>query len=219
MDIALERRDAVAIIHWRDGENRINTDSMGRLLEIVAALKEAEGPLAVVLTGDGKFFSNGLDLARFATDDGEFTRTVKMLDRFFADLLDFPGYVVGALNGHAFAGGAMISSVFDYRVMREDRGYWCLNEAELGLPLTPSMFKVVTARLPHGVALEAANTARRFSATEALAAGLVHDIAPENDVLARAVAKAAEVATKDRKVVATHKRLAFGELADWLRGH
>lgn len=217
MDITLEQHGAVALLRWNDGENRINLDSLGRLLRHLRELKANEGPLALVLTGTGKFFSNGLDLPRFASNADEFAATVVELDHLFGELLDFPAYTVAAINGHAFAGGAMISSTFDYRIMREDRGYWCMNEAELSLPLAPTMLRTLLARLPQPAVLEAVNTARRYSASEAIAADLVHEAQPEAQVVARALAKAAEVATKDRRVIATHKRLAFGEFADLLR--
>jgi enoyl-CoA hydratase/carnithine racemase len=142
---------------------------------------------------------------------------VVKLDHLFGELLDFPAYTVAAINGHAFAGGAMISSTFDYRIMREDRGYWCMNEAELSLPLAPTMMRTLLARLPQPTVLEAANTARRFSAAEAITAGIAHEAQPEDTVVSRAIEKAAEVATKDRQVIATHKKLLFGEFADYLR--
>ena len=213
MDISLTREGPVALIRWNDGENRINLDSIARLNEIFDELDEVTDPLAVVWTGAGKFFSNGLDLERFAAAPDEMNATVSALHVLFGRILVFPAYTVAAINGHAFAGGAMLSCTTDLRVMRSDRGFWCLNEAELGLPLTDEMAAVVFGRLPATAAREAALTARRFSAADALAAGIVELIAPEEDVLPLAVARAAEVATKDRRVIKVHKRQAFGDIA------
>ncbi len=213
MEISLEQHGPVAVITWNDGENRINLDSIARLNEIFNELDDVTDPLAVVWTGTGKFFSNGLDLERFANEPDEMTATVSALHVLFGRILVFPAYTVAAINGHAFAGGAMLSCTTDLRVMRSDRGFWCLNEAELGLPLTDEMAAVVFGRLPATAAREAALTARRFSAADALAAGIVELIAPEEDVLPLAVARAAEVATKDRRVIKVHKRQAFGDIA------
>ena len=88
-----------------------------------------------MLTGQGKFFSNGLDLERFGTNPSEFGATLTELHRTIGRLLVYPAYCVAALNGHTFAAGALLSCAFDYRVMRADRGYWCMNEAEIGLAL------------------------------------------------------------------------------------
>jgi enoyl-CoA hydratase/carnithine racemase len=213
MDISLSFESSVAVIRWNDGENRINLDSLGRLNEILDELDRIDGPLAIVLTGTGKFFSNGLDLDRFASAPDEFVATATALHRLFGRLVIYPAYTVAAINGHAFAGGAMLSCTTDLRVMREDRGFWCLNEVELGLPLTDEMAALVMGRLPGSAAREAMLTARRFSATDALAAGIVEVVVPEADVVATAIARAGEVAFKDRKVIAIHKRQAFADVA------
>ena len=212
MEITLEFHDHVALITWNDGENRINLDSLGRLNEIFDELDRIEGPLAVVWTGTGKFFSNGLDLERFTSDPDQFGATATALHRLFGRILLFPAYTVAAINGHAFAGGAMLTCTTDLRVMRSDRGYWCLNEVELGLPLTEAMAALVIARLPKAAAREAMLTARRFDGASALAAGIVEVIVPELDVVANALERAAAVATKDRQVIKIHKRLAFADV-------
>ena len=132
MDISVQQRGAVAVLTWNEGENRVNLDSLGRLNEILDELERLEGPLGIVLTGQGKFFCNGLDLERFGSNPSEFGATLSELNRTIGRLLVFPAYSVAALNGHTFAAGALISCAFDYRVMRADRGYWCMNEAEIG---------------------------------------------------------------------------------------
>ncbi len=213
MGIDLDREGDVVIARWLDGENRINLDTLGALHALLGELEVVQGPLALVLTGDGKFFSNGLDLDRFGTNPDEFGATAESFHRLMGRLLVFPAYTVAAVNGHAFAGGAMLSCSFDRRVMREDRGYWCLNEAEIGLPLTDQMAAVVLARLPQATALEAMLTARRYSAPEAIDAGIVEEAASEGDLVGAAVERAANAATKDRQVITVHKRIAFGEVA------
>lgn len=211
--IDIEREGDVAVLRWRDGENRLNQASVGRWHEVLDELEAAEGPLAVVITGEERFFSNGLDLEAFAADPDGAGAVVDEVHRLFGRLLLLPAYTVSALNGHTFAGGAMLACCTDLRVMRQDRGYWCLPEADLGLPLTDAMFAAVTARLPAAVAAEAMNTARRYTADEALAVGIVDVAVPEAQVLPAAVERAASVAAKDRTVIAQHKRMLFGEAA------
>ena len=65
--IDLERRDdGVAVVRMVDGENRFNRRSIDRWHEVSTSSMSVDGPLAVVVTGEGKFFSNGLDLDWFS---------------------------------------------------------------------------------------------------------------------------------------------------------
>lgn len=211
--IELEHHGDVAVVRWNDTENRFNRSSVDRWHAVVDELVATEGPLAVVVTGTGKFFSNGLDLDSFSADPANAAGVIDDVHRLFGRMLTLPAYVVGALNGHTFAGGAMLACTFDSRVMRNDRGYWCLPEVDLGLPVTPQMFAAVTARLSTATAAEALNTGRRYTADEALAAGIVEHTAAEADVVDAAVAIAAPLAAKDRAVIGEHKRLLFADAA------
>ncbi len=213
MSLDIETHGDVRIVRWDDGENRVNLDSMTEWHAVLDQLDAIDGPLAVVVIGTGKFFSNGLDLDRFVLDPDEAGPTVELLHQLFGRMLLFPGYTVGALNGHTFAAGAMLSCCFDARVMRSDRGYWCLPEVDLGLPLSEAMAAVVTARLPMEAAQDAILTGRRYGAEDAQALGIVTDTSDEDRLLDVAIDLAAPMAGKNRRVIGEHKRLLFGATA------
>jgi enoyl-CoA hydratase/carnithine racemase len=213
MGLDVTREGDVVVAVWRDGENRLNTDSIGELEQLCDRIEREDGACALVLSGEGKFFSNGLDLDRFAGDPGALAETIARFHPLLGRLFVLPCYTVAAINGHAFAGGAMLSCAFDHRVMREDRGYWCLNEAQIGLPLTRQMTAAVLGRLPRRAALEAMLTARRFSGPDALVWGIVDEVAPEDTVLESAIAHATAAAALHRAVVTTHKRHALLDVA------
>jgi enoyl-CoA hydratase/carnithine racemase len=216
MGISLRHEGSVAVLTWDDGENRINADSLGRLNELLDQLEATTGPLAVVLTGTGKFFSNGLDLERFGDKPDEFNSTLAELKRTVGRLFLYPAYTVAAINGHAFAGGALLSCGFDYRVMRDDRGYWCMNEAEIGLPLDRQLFSILEHRLPKATARVAAFTSKRFSGPDALSAGIVEAITSEDEVVALAIGAGETHVMMDRAILARHKELAHGNEATFL---
>lgn len=216
MDISVSQEGAVAVLRWHGGENRINLDSLQRINSILDGLETQSGPLALVLTGEGKFFCNGLDLERFGSNPAEFASTLDEMNRTIGRMLVFPAYTVAALNGHTFAGGALLSCAFDQRIMRSDRGYWCMNEAEIGLALDRRLWSILANRLPRETAVFAATTAHRFSGPEALARGIVEGLASEQELLAQAVDVAGRYATLDRTTLATHKRLIHGEEAQLL---
>ena len=104
---------------------------------------------------------------------------------------------VAAVNGHMFAAGGMLALAHDYRVMRADRGYFCLPEVDLGLPFSPGMNALIQAKLPNATAHEAMLTGRRYGGVDALAAGIVHQAVPEAEVTSAALALAAPLAAKD----------------------
>jgi enoyl-CoA hydratase/carnithine racemase len=186
------------------------------LNEILDELETIEGPLGMVLTGHGKFFCNGLDLERFEPFSDEYYATLKELRRTIGRLLIFPAYTVAAINGHAFAGGALISQAFDYRIMREDRGYWCMNEVGIGLAVDRDLWPVLTNRLARATAIHAVTTAHRFAASEAVERGIVEEMVVSDVVLARATAIAQEYSSIDKKALRYQKRVNHGDLVKHL---
>ena len=212
--IDLDREGDVFVLHMRGGENRFAPPFLDAFEAALEQVEKTPGPAALVTTGEGKFYSNGLDMPTLA-EAGKSGREglaahLGRVHRLFARVLAFPRITVAAINGHAFAGGAMLATAFDHRIMREDRGYWCLPEVDLGLPLTTEMYDGLAAHLPRPTLAEAALTGRRYTGPEALTAGIVTEVAPEDEVLERAVAVAAAMAGKNRTVIAAHKQLLYG---------
>lgn len=212
--LTLERRDEVALITLTAGDNRFNPTS---ITAWNAALDEVEADdtvAALVTTGTDKFYSNGLDLDWMGTlapderaQSGQMiTDTIRLLGR----LASFPMFTVAAINGHAFAGGAMLTLAHDARVMRTDRGFWCLPEVDLGMPLAPGMAAIVQARLTPQVAHEAVLTGRRYAADEALAKAIVDAVAPEEEVVRDAIALAVTQAARGRSTIAQLKQDLYG---------
>src|SRR3954447_14270046 len=207
--VELERVGSVWVLRMRDGENRFNRTSIDELHAALDEVEGTEGPAALVTTGEGKFFSNGLDLDWLMGGGDETGTFIDDVHRMLGRVLGLNVVTVAAVNGHAFAGGAMLASAHDFIVMREDRGYWCLPEVDLGLPLTPAMHAVVAAHVPPHTMAEAALTGRRYTAADALAAGIVDEVAAEDAVLERAIARADALATKNREVLKAHKQLLY----------
>jgi len=210
--IALKRGGPVLVLQMRAGENRFNLKLIAALNAALDQAERAVEPTALVLTGDGKFFSNGLDLAWMTGPGKDHAGEVVVgMQRILARVLASPLVCVAALNGHAFAGGAMLALACDFRVMRTDRGFFCIPEIDLGLPLAPGMAALIQARLPKLAAHEAIVTGKRYGGVEALARGIVDYAVPEVDLLSKSTALAAPLAAKNRAVMQAHKRLIYAE--------
>ena len=204
--LELKREGAVFVLRLDSGENRFEP----RLLEPLAAaldeIERANKPCALVTTGSGKFFSNGLDTAWMgANPDGVadyLARVLALLGR----VLTLPVYSVAAVNGHAFGAGGQLVIAHDAAVMRRDRGWWCMPEIDMPAPLHPGMTALLQARLPLRTAHESLVTGRRYTGPEALDARIVDELADEAQVLPRALELAARQADKAHPIMAQLKR-------------
>lgn len=210
--IDLERDGDVWVLRMRAGENRFSLDVLSQISAALDQVEAADGPRALVTTGDGKFYSNGLDLDWLASAPDRAAEYLTAVYRLLGRMLGFPALTVAAVNGHAFGAGALLATAHDVAVMREDRGYWCMPEADLGLPLSARFLSVLTAKLPARAVQQAVMTGRRFGGPEAVAAGIMHESAAADQVLPTAVTIAAGLADKDRRTVAEHKRLLYGDV-------
>lgn len=213
----VRREGDVFILQMDEGENRFNRTSVDALHAALDEVEASTGPAALVVTGTGKFFSNGLDLDWMGSDEGRADGTFFVeLHRMLGRILGLSMVTVAAINGHAFAAGAMLATAHDIRIMRADRGYFCLPEVDLGLPFTPGMTALVTARLPRMTVHEAIVTGRRYDAAEAIADGIVDEAVDEADVLPRAIEVAAGLAAKRADIVGVLKRGLHGDAIDVL---
>ena len=209
--IELDREGDVFVLRMREGENRFSLAWLDAVEAALDRVQASEGPVALVTTGDGKFYSNGMDLDWLASAPARAGEYLQMIYHVLGRVLSFPAVTVAAVNGHAFGGGAQLAVAHDFVIMRADRGYWCMPEADLGLPLTPEYMSLLRAKLPGRTLHEALVTGRRYGGLDARAAGIVHQVASEDEVLPQSIELAAELVGKHRSTLAEHKRLMYGE--------
>ena len=218
MSIELDRVNAVFILRMAGGENRMNDEWLAAFERALDQVDAAADPIALVTTGSGRFYSNGLDLAWLSGKGQDHMRTfVTQVEALFARLIEAPYVTVAACNGHTFAAGAMLALSHDLRVMREDRGFFCLPEVDLGIPFTVGMDALIKQRLPITTAHEVMVTGKRYGGTEAAAKGIMHEAVSDDRVLGRAVEIATEHAGKDRSNLRMIKQRMYGDLLGLLR--
>lgn len=214
---ALDRQDDVFILDLGDGENRFHPDWLAAVHAALDEVEKAEGPRALVTAATGKFFSNGLDLDWLFANADQHQDYVISVHGLLARMLSLPVVTVAALQGHTFAAGAMLSLAHDFRVMRADRGYWCLPEADINIPFTPGMSALIQARLTPQTAHEAMTTARRYGGHDALAAALVDRAVDEDAVRGTAVEIARSLTSKAGPTLGTIKSRMYAPALAALR--
>lgn len=196
--IDLTREGDVFVLRFDAPENRFRPDNLALWHEALDRVEAAGNPAALVTTGTGKFYSNGLDLEWMMGEADLETREtyIPAVLGLMARVLTFPAITVAAINGHAFGAGAQISLAHDYRVMRSERGYWCMPEIDMKAPLHPGMTAIIKARVSHQTAHELIVTGTRYTAEAALEKQIVDHAVPESEVLPRAIEIAASLASK-----------------------
>jgi enoyl-CoA hydratase/carnithine racemase len=216
--IDLQRDGDVFVLRFDDNENRFSPGFLDAVDDALDTVEKTEGPKALVTTGTGKFYSNGLDLDWVGANQDRFEDYLKRVNGMYARILSLPLPTVAAVNGHAFAGGGMLTLAHDFSVMRTDRGYFCLPEVDLGMPFAPGMSALIQARLTAPTAHDAMISGRRYTAEQAQEAGIVQRTAAEADVLPAAVELAASLAPKNGKVVGKIRSDMYRGAIEALRG-
>ncbi len=151
-DYELDER--VAILTLKNGENKFNTSFLRECMEIINVIEnETDANALVVKSAHDKIFSNGVDLDWLkgivqAGDEVAINEFCSTLNRLLRRLFLYPMPTIAAITGHAFAGGAILACSFDFRFMRSDRGFFCIPEVDLGIPLWPSMVDIVKKVIP-----------------------------------------------------------------------
>jgi Delta3-Delta2-enoyl-CoA isomerase len=209
MTSSLSRDGDVFVLDLGDGENRFNGDSLTAIEGHLTEVEAAPAPRALVTSATGKFWSIGLDLDWLGAQGDGVGPFVTRLNALLARVLELNVPCVAALQGHTFAGGAMLALAHDERVMRADRGYFCLPEIDIKIPFTPGMTALIASRLPVRTAHESMTTGKRYGGEEAVRAGIVEEAVTEEEVLSRAIARAAALADKDPATYQTIKQRIY----------
>jgi enoyl-CoA hydratase/carnithine racemase len=206
----LDNDGDVWILHLGDDENRFNLDWMTAVSEALDEVSAKPEPRALVAHAGGKIWSNGLDLDWLTQNQDRVQEYVHQVHELFAKFVAAPMPTVAAIQGHCFAAGAMLALAHDWRVMRADRGYFCLPEAEINIPFTPGMSALIQSKLTPAAATLTMVGAKRVGGEEAARYGIVDAAVAEDQVLAQAVELAAANAPKLGATLATIKRRMYG---------
>lgn len=200
----------VAVLTMSNGENRFNFESLAafsKALDEIAAIPEVNA--LVTTSADPKVWCNGIDLETLLPrmkpgNEAELNKFLLEMYGMFRRILTMPMITVGALNGHAFAGGAFLALSHDFRFMRTDRGWLCLPEVDLGIPLGPVFMAITKHNVPTYLLNEMQYTARRLTAQECLEHHLVTR-ACSNETLLEEATTFAKGLNKRRDIITTMK--------------
>jgi len=187
-----EQHGEVATITLRAGSGNALNETL--LADLDHCLDRADAPAitSLVLTGSGTTFCVGLDLVRFhGCERREVEGFVAHFSRTLRRLFGLEKPLVVALNGHAYAGGAVLMLTGDYRLGPSDGGARvAFGEVALGLPLPHVPELVVRQALADHVQRRVLLTGRALEMTHAIELGLIDEMVPASEVLSVAQERA-----------------------------
>ena len=215
--VTTERRDGVLIVHLDDG--KANALSFDMIAAINGALDDAEGDdeiRAVVLHGRPGKFSGGFDLGVMFGDDMSAIITLvadggALVHRLYGSSVP----VVAASTGHALAAGALVLLGCDVRIAGDVEAKVGLNEVAIKMVLPNWALTIATDRLSKRHLQRALANARITTPRDAVDVGFLDEVVPEEQVLDRAIAVAAELAsTLDPSAYSRTVRAVRGPVLD-----
>jgi enoyl-CoA hydratase/carnithine racemase len=191
-----------------ENENRLSGPFTRELREALAGLERDEQVKAAVITGgQEKFFSNGLDLNWMGQQDEQTLNDFLLnLTRLLKDTAIFGKPLIGAINGHTFGLGTIWASGFDFRIMREDRGWVCFPEMDINIPFLPGMIAICEHGLGKRTFREMAWSAKRYSGPEAVTVGWAREAVAKDEVLPSSIKLANFMAQKAQPAFALTKK-------------
>lgn len=215
--VIVKQRDDITVVTLNrpDVRNAVDAATASALAEAFVAFDRDENARVAVFAGAHGTFCAGADLKAVSSGDfAELTPLQAPLHRHAVNAPMGPSYlrldkpVIGAISGHAVAGGLELALWCDMRVVEEDAimGVYC---RRWGVPLVDGG----TVRLPrligHANAMDMILTGRPVDAREAKTMGLANRVVPAGSSLEAAVALARDIARFPQQCLRNDRRSAI----------
>ncbi|MGB1272012.1 MAG: crotonase/enoyl-CoA hydratase family protein [Endozoicomonas sp.] len=226
--LRVEVKDHIAqvVLNRPDKLNAMNREFWLEFPTALRAIDEEASARVVVISGEGRLFSAGMDLSVFMSPSKKLTsgdpgrrsenlrRTVLQLQDSFNALEQIRIPVLVAVHGGCIGAGINLISACDCRYATED-AYFCIKETELGMTADVGVLQRLPKLIPEGLVREMAYTARKLPASEALRSGLVNAVYPDKETLLREVMDIAQQITRHSPLAVAGSK----EMINFARDH
>lgn len=208
----IERKENVALVVMNT--NRVNAQNEAFFSDLDQAFDRLEkefSDCAVVLTGDGKAFSAGLDFDEVFGLFG--SRNQKKIQAWFQRyratnlrVFTFPRPTIAAINGAAIAGGLITALDCDYRIAVDEDNRYGLNEVPIGIPMPGTYLEIIR----HAVGIQNASVVSLFGSfydtKQAVSLGLVHETVSRSQLVEAALVQARKISSDSFPAYAFSKK-------------
>ncbi len=218
--IEMSRRGDIAVLTMVHGKaNALDIELLEGLIGEFETLRAAP-ERAVVLTGQGRMFSAGVDLPRLADGGPDYVRRfLPALHRLYDTVFFFGKPVVAAVNGHAIAGGCVLECCADRRIAAKDGGRIGVTELLVGVPFPAMAFEVMRFATAPQYFADGILSGATYLPDIALQRGLIDEVVEPSALLDRAVAAAETLAALPPRAFEFTKRQIRQPVTDAMERH
>jgi len=206
--IEVSVQDGIALLTLNRGvTNAVNLEMALELGETLGVLKDDRQVSAIVVrSANDKFFMIGWDIPELlALSRDEFVHFYRTFCQVSVDLYTMPKPTVAAITGHATAGGCILAFCCDFRYIAEGRTLMGLNEVKLGVPLPYPADCIVRSLTSDRAAREIVEMGEFHGPEQMQRFGLVDDVVAPDEVLPRAIERAAALGAQPAQGLARIK--------------
>jgi enoyl-CoA hydratase len=213
--IEVTQRGVVAVLQMTHGKaNALDVELCEAIVARFAAL-QASPVRAVVVTGQGRIFSAGVDLLRLGQEGEPYVRRfLPVLHRLYETIFFFPQPVVAAVNGHAIAGGCVLACCADRKLAADEGGRIGVTELLVGVPFPPMAFEVMRFATAPQSFQDVILSGSTYAPDVALQRGLVDEVVEGAALLDRAMDAAETLAELSAPAFTMSKRQIRQPVAD-----
>jgi enoyl-CoA hydratase/carnithine racemase len=195
--------------------NALNEPMVEEITKSFEDLETDNEVKSIVFTGSGKFFSFGFDVPEFLSyPKSDFIRYLEKFSNLYTYVFRLPKPIVAALNGHTIAGGCMLATACDLRLMVTGKARISLNEITFGAPVFAGCLEMLRYCVGSRNAQSIVYSGAMYSAEQALQLGLVDRVSSEDDLAEDARKVAQELAQKDSSAFRCTKHLLRKPVAE-----
>ena len=210
-EVEIEKKGPIFIVTLNNSlkGNALNKESLSAHRTVLTKLESVKENSAVIVTSiDPKSWCVGLDLKWIESQTKkEFEKTYKDLEDIFGRWAMLPLPTIACITGHCMAGGAILASTMDFRIMRADRGWFAFTEIDVKIALSPILYDIADLLTEKHVLRDLLLTGKRIGGVDAQKLGVVDESHLLEELMPRAYEIATELSQKDLKTYKTMKQL------------
>ncbi len=188
--------DTIAVLRLNRPQvrNALNLEVRARLADEVTRHAADSAIRCLIITGSDMVFAAGADISQMA-EAGPIEIMARNLQKYWRTIMDCPKPVIAAVEGYALGGGLELALCADI-IVAGDGARLGLPEVKIGILAGGGGTQKLARLVGSKRAMLLLMTGKMFGAAEALAMGVVSEVAPAGEALARAIEIATEIAAQ-----------------------